>query len=243
MQLSRRRRTAGLLRGDGRHRHRRGDHGGHRPQPEASGGLGGVLPRPRRRTPTILPCRPPSRWTTAPPLKRKAHVIVIGNVGFLQANIQLIPDARADDGLLDVLVASPRRDSRLGPDHHPGADPAAAYGRSGRPADRPQGDRSAWRAGTSSRSTATRSGECSTMTAEVRPGVLTLRVPRTRLAGAYEMDPPAPMPALTQRRLRPDNPTAAVPEADRAATRRVAETRYLGLSGTRRAAARERVSP
>ena len=43
-----------------------------------------------------------------PPLRRKAHVIVIGNVGFLQANIQLIPDARADDGLLDVLVASPR---------------------------------------------------------------------------------------------------------------------------------------
>ena len=26
-----------------------------------------------------------------PPLRRKAHVIVIGNVGFLTANIQLIP--------------------------------------------------------------------------------------------------------------------------------------------------------
>ena len=35
-------------------------------------------------------------------------MIVVGNVGFLQANIQLIPDAKADDGLLDVLVASPR---------------------------------------------------------------------------------------------------------------------------------------
>src|SRR5919206_2643385 len=43
-----------------------------------------------------------------PPIPRRAHVIVIGNVGFLQGNIQLIPDARADDGLLDVLVASPR---------------------------------------------------------------------------------------------------------------------------------------
>ena len=48
------------------------------------------------------------RVDDGPPLKRKAHVIVIGNVGFLQGKIQLIPDARADDGLLDVLVASPR---------------------------------------------------------------------------------------------------------------------------------------
>ena len=43
-----------------------------------------------------------------PEIKRRAHVIVIGNVGILQANIQLIPGARADDGILDVLVASPR---------------------------------------------------------------------------------------------------------------------------------------
>ncbi|HLT62068.1 MAG TPA: diacylglycerol kinase family protein, partial [Microlunatus sp.] len=44
-----------------------------------------------------------------PPLRRRAHVVVIGNVGFLQAGIQLIPDAAPDDGLLDVLIASPRR--------------------------------------------------------------------------------------------------------------------------------------
>lgn len=43
-----------------------------------------------------------------PPLRRRAHVMVIGNVGFLQANIPLIPDAEPDDGLLDVLIASPR---------------------------------------------------------------------------------------------------------------------------------------
>ncbi|WP_377488365.1 diacylglycerol kinase family protein [Microlunatus sp. GCM10028923] len=43
-----------------------------------------------------------------PPLRRRAHVLVIGNVGFLQANIPLIPDAAPDDGLLDVLIASPR---------------------------------------------------------------------------------------------------------------------------------------
>ena len=30
------------------------------------------------------------------------HVIVVGNVGFLQGNLPLIPDARPDDGLLDV---------------------------------------------------------------------------------------------------------------------------------------------
>ncbi len=43
-----------------------------------------------------------------PPLRRKAHVIVVGNVGYLQANIPLLPDAKPDDGLLDVLIASPR---------------------------------------------------------------------------------------------------------------------------------------
>jgi diacylglycerol kinase family enzyme len=43
-----------------------------------------------------------------PAFRRRAHVIVVGNVGFLLANIQLIPGARADDGMLDVLVASPR---------------------------------------------------------------------------------------------------------------------------------------
>ena len=43
-----------------------------------------------------------------PPLRRRAHVIVVGNVGYLQANIPLIPDAKPNDGLLDLLVASPR---------------------------------------------------------------------------------------------------------------------------------------
>ena len=43
-----------------------------------------------------------------PPLRRRAHLVLIGNVGIVTGNIQLIPDARADDGLLDVLIASPR---------------------------------------------------------------------------------------------------------------------------------------
>lgn len=43
------------------------------------------------------------------PIRRKASLCVIGNVGKLQADVALIPDASVDDGLLDVLVASPRR--------------------------------------------------------------------------------------------------------------------------------------
>ena len=65
-----------------------------------------VVGGPERQPPGR--CRRPSASTTSRRSSRKAHVIVIGNVGFLQGNIQLIPDARADDGLLDVLVASPR---------------------------------------------------------------------------------------------------------------------------------------
>lgn len=43
------------------------------------------------------------------PFTRRSTAMLIGNVGYLQANIPLIPDAVADDGLLDVLIASPRR--------------------------------------------------------------------------------------------------------------------------------------
>lgn len=43
-----------------------------------------------------------------PPIRRRAAVIVVGNVGLLPSGILLIPDAKPDDGLLDVLVASPR---------------------------------------------------------------------------------------------------------------------------------------
>lgn len=43
------------------------------------------------------------------PFRRRASLCVIGNVGKLQADITLLPDAHADDGRLDLLVASPRR--------------------------------------------------------------------------------------------------------------------------------------
>jgi diacylglycerol kinase family enzyme len=111
-------------------------------------------------------------------IRRKAHVIVIGNVGLLQGNIQLIPDAKADDGLLDVLVASPRgirdwvrlttqvlarqrrRDAQL--DRLTGRKVTITV--DGRDHFQLDGDTV---------------GECSTMTAEIRPRALTMRVPRT----------------------------------------------------------------
>ncbi|TCC52795.1 phosphatase PAP2 family protein [Kribbella capetownensis] len=43
------------------------------------------------------------------PIDRRVRTVVIGNVGMLQANIPLLPDARPDDGLLDVVVIAPRR--------------------------------------------------------------------------------------------------------------------------------------
>jgi YegS/Rv2252/BmrU family lipid kinase len=43
-------------------------------------------------------------WT-----KHRARTVVIGNVGYLQAGMPLLPDASIDDGILDVVVLHPRR--------------------------------------------------------------------------------------------------------------------------------------
>jgi diacylglycerol kinase family enzyme/membrane-associated phospholipid phosphatase len=42
------------------------------------------------------------------PVRRRARTVLIGNVGFLQAGIPLLPDALIDDGVLDVVVIAPQ---------------------------------------------------------------------------------------------------------------------------------------
>ncbi|HZX05826.1 diacylglycerol/lipid kinase family protein [Kribbella sp.] len=44
-----------------------------------------------------------------PLVRRRARTVVIGNVGTLQANIPLLPDAEPDDGRIDLVVLAPRR--------------------------------------------------------------------------------------------------------------------------------------
>ena len=45
----------------------------------------------------------------AEPTMHRARTIVVGNVGYLQAGMPLLPDAAIDDGVLDVVLLHPRR--------------------------------------------------------------------------------------------------------------------------------------
>jgi YegS/Rv2252/BmrU family lipid kinase len=42
------------------------------------------------------------------PMHRRVRTVVVGNVGKLQGGIPLIPDAKPDDGVLDVVLVAPR---------------------------------------------------------------------------------------------------------------------------------------
>ncbi len=112
-----------------------------------------------------------------PPLRRRAHVLVIGNVGFVSGNIALMPDARPDDATLDVLVASPRgpRDwARLI------TKVVARQNRDDDQLDRLTGSRVRISVDPpdSYQLDGDTIGICRAITAEVAPGALVLRVPR-----------------------------------------------------------------
>lgn len=48
------------------------------------------------------------RVDDAEPIHRRVRTVVVGNVGKLQGGISLIPDAKPDDGVLDVVLIAPR---------------------------------------------------------------------------------------------------------------------------------------
>jgi YegS/Rv2252/BmrU family lipid kinase len=50
------------------------------------------------------PTRVVLRADGGPPLRRWASAVIVGNVGTLQGNVRLLPDAAPDDGVLDVAV-------------------------------------------------------------------------------------------------------------------------------------------
>ena len=105
----RRRRRGHPLHGDGRHGLRRRDHGGRqRGHQEAKvGWIAYVLSAlkslmfPAVRVELSVDG---GEFTT-----HRARTIVVGNVGYLQAGMPLLPDASIDDGLLDVVLLHPRK--------------------------------------------------------------------------------------------------------------------------------------
>jgi diacylglycerol kinase (ATP) len=61
-----------------------------------------------RSIPTLRPVRLRYRLDDAAERAINAHSIIIGNCGSLQGGIVLLPDAKLDDGLFDIVVLRPR---------------------------------------------------------------------------------------------------------------------------------------
>lgn len=112
------------------------------------------------------------------PVRRAARSVVVGNVGMVQAGLRLLPDARPDDGLLDVVVLSPlglldwaRVLVRLA-SRRPGLD---------RDVERFQGKQSGCARPASTRCSSTgtrRVGTAHLLVIDVQPGALLVRVAR-----------------------------------------------------------------
>ncbi|MFC8342364.1 diacylglycerol kinase family protein [Streptomyces sp. NPDC057280] len=64
-----------------------------------------ALPRAWRRTPRMAV---DVRLDGAEAVRRTARMVLIGNVGAVQGGMRLLPDARPDDGRLDLLILDPR---------------------------------------------------------------------------------------------------------------------------------------
>ncbi len=154
-----------------------------------------------------------------PPVRRRAHVIVVGNVGYLQANIPLLPDARPDDGLLDVLVASPRtaRDwVRITTQvlTRRKASDAQLDRMTGRKVTIRVDERDHYQLDGDT------VGEANEMVAEVQPGALVLRVPRSiGLARRSGVDDSASTPAIARADAAMSQAAAEAAEAEREVSR------------------------
>ncbi|MGI8667211.1 MAG: diacylglycerol/lipid kinase family protein [Jatrophihabitans sp.] len=66
--------------------------------------LGGFVRAIRRRRQAVLTITVDDQ----PALRRRAIGVLVGNVGQLQAGLRLLPEARPDDGRLDVITLAPR---------------------------------------------------------------------------------------------------------------------------------------